>query len=75
MPGWIQQLRKLKELRVLKFQFLERDIKPIVNDWQKGLCEALQKGGCSELTTIQFSYNVVWTRHPDDLSWKCLIFR
>jgi hypothetical protein len=75
MSGWIQQLKKLKELRVLQFQYLRIYIEPTPNHWQKGFCEALQKGGCSELTTIQFSYKVVWTRHPDDLSWKCLTFR
>jgi hypothetical protein len=65
MAACLYKLKNLKELRVLMIQCVDKR----VTANQKELCEALQRDGCGELTRVQLG-DVVWTRHPDDRSWK-----
>jgi hypothetical protein len=84
MAACLHKLKNLKELRVLMVRFVDKRVTANLKELRmlmlrfvdkrvtanlKELCEALQREGCSQLTRLQFG-DVVWTRHPDDLSWK-----
>ena len=70
MFACLHKLKNLKELKELVFNCFEKPFAALPIEREKEFCEALLSEGCSELTRVQFNRHVVWTRHPDDLSWK-----